>query len=63
MELLVFQAKNYFLHIFIKITVMTLILWICEVQIVREAEEKFDCFRKCDDTADNKLVFNCDVDL
>jgi len=42
---------------------MTLVLWICEVQIVREAEEKFDCFRKCDDTADNKLVFNCDVDL
>jgi len=42
---------------------MTLVLWICEIQIVHETEEKFDCFRKCDDIADNKLVFNCDVDL
>jgi len=58
-ELVLFQAKNYFLHIFLKITVTMFVLWICKIQTVHETEETLDCFRKCDDTAHNKLTFNC----
>lgn len=61
--LLVIQAKNYFLHIFVKITVVMLVLWICKVTAEEETEQKFHCFWECDDVANNKLAFYSDMNL